>query len=65
MEPLWSPFAWFLASLALLALAKRWFDLHLWNLAYLVSGDERVADFIHFALLLPGVVLHEVSLRKC
>jgi len=61
MEPSWSVFAWFLVSLALLVLANRWFDLHLWNAAFLVSGDDRVADFIHFTVLLPGVMLHELS----
>ncbi|MGQ9585777.1 MAG: hypothetical protein ACUVXG_10295 [Anaerolineae bacterium] len=61
IEPTWTVLAWLLGSLALLALANRWFDLHLWNLAFLLSGDERVADFLHFAVLLPGVLLHELS----
>lgn len=52
---------WALASLAGLVLANRWFDRHLWNLAYLLFGDEVVADFVHFVVLLPGVVLHEAS----
>ncbi|MBC7224911.1 MAG: hypothetical protein H5T59_11680, partial [Anaerolineae bacterium] len=61
MQPTWVPVLWALASLAALVVANRWFDRHLWNLAYLLSGDEVVADFVHFAVLLPGVVLHEVS----
>ncbi|MGC8837571.1 MAG: hypothetical protein ACP5UM_04050 [Anaerolineae bacterium] len=61
MEPTWLPVLWLLVSLGLLILANRWFDRHLWNLAYLLSRDEVVADFVHFAVLLPGVVLHEAS----
>ncbi len=61
MAPTWLPLVWLLASLGLLVLANRWFDRHLWNLAYLVSRDEAAAGFVHFAVLLPGVVLHEVS----
>lgn len=61
MGPTWLPVLWLLASLGLLTLANRWFHRHLWGLAYLVSQDETAADFVHFAVLLPGVVLHEVS----
>lgn len=61
MEPTWLPVLWLFGSLGLLIFANRWFDRHLWNLAYLLSRDEAVADFVHFAVLLPGVVLHEAS----
>lgn len=61
MEPTWLPVGWLLASLGLLVLVNRWFHSHLWNVAYLLSRDEVVADFVHFAVLLPGVVLHEAS----
>jgi len=61
MEPAWLGVLWLLVSLGLLVLANRWFDRHLWNFSYLLSGDEAVADFVHFAVLLPGVVLHEAS----
>ncbi|NLE76193.1 MAG: hypothetical protein GX605_05505 [Chloroflexi bacterium] len=57
----WGVPLWFVLSLALLALANRWFSQHLWNVAYLLSGDETVAGFVHFAVLLPGVLLHEAS----
>jgi hypothetical protein len=57
----WWTLVWFLLSLAALAVVNRWFDRHLWRLAFLISGDDRVADFIHFGILLPGVILHELS----
>ncbi|MBN1399659.1 MAG: hypothetical protein JXA74_02415 [Anaerolineae bacterium] len=52
---------WLLVSLAALVGMTRWFAVRLQRLAMLVTNDLQATLYIHFFLLLPGTVLHELS----
>ena len=45
----------------LLLLVKRWLSKHLYGLGLLLTGSHDIAVLLYFLLLLPGVVLHELS----
>ncbi len=47
--------------LGLLLWADRWLHRHLQGVMYLLSNDEEIAIWLYAIILLPGVVLHEVS----
>lgn len=47
--------------LGLLLLADRWMHRHLQGVMFLVSNDEELALWLYAIILLPGVVLHELS----
>jgi hypothetical protein len=40
---------------------KRWLSRHLYGLGLLLSGSHDVAILLYFLLLLPGVLVHELS----
>jgi hypothetical protein len=40
---------------------ERWLRRHLHGLGLLLTGSAEVAEFVYFLLLLPGVVVHELS----
>ena len=60
MNP-WLSLAWLAGSLALLVPVTRWFGNGIRALVLLPSGNTAAALYLHFALLLPGTLLHEVS----
>lgn len=45
----------------LLPWVKRWLGQHLYGLGLLISGDHDKAALLSLILLLPGVILHELS----
>lgn len=47
--------------LGLLLWADRWLHRHLQGVMYLLSNDEEIALWLYAIILLPGVMLHEVS----
>ena len=47
--------------LGLLLWADRWLHRHLQGVMYLLSNDEEIAIWLYAIILLPGVLLHEVS----
>ncbi|MGC9521621.1 MAG: hypothetical protein ACP5HG_07030 [Anaerolineae bacterium] len=47
--------------LALLLWADRWLHRHLQGLMLLLTGDEEIALWLYAIVLLPGVLLHELS----
>lgn len=58
---LWSPFVALAATLLPLLWAKRWTTRSLQELSARWTGDREVAMVVYFVLVLPGVVLHELS----
>jgi hypothetical protein len=46
---------------AALLLLSRWITRHVQGVGYLVSGDGQVALVLYFLLMLPGVLVHELS----
>jgi hypothetical protein len=57
----WAPLIWFAALLFCLVLMKRWLSTHLYGLGLLLSDSHDVAILLYFLLLLPGVLVHELS----
>lgn len=50
-----------LIVLGLLLWADRWLHRHLQGVILLLTGDEEIALWLYAAILLPGVILHELS----
>jgi len=57
----WMALAWLAALFVLLLFLKRWLSQHLQGLALLLSGDQQIATLLYYLVLLPGIVLHELS----
>lgn len=57
----WQAGAVLVVLFLLLLWVKNWLGRHLQGVALLFSGDEQVATIIYYMLLLPGIVLHELS----
>ena len=57
----WTPLVWLAATLAPLFFMKRWINRHIQGLGMLLVGDNEAAMFLYFVLLLPGILIHELS----
>ncbi|MGD2078985.1 MAG: hypothetical protein PVH18_11415 [Chloroflexota bacterium] len=57
----WMPFIWVAITLPILSLLGRWIHRHLHGLATLVTGNANWAVILYALILLPGVLLHELS----
>lgn len=57
----WTPLVAFLGTFVLLLLAKRWITLRLQELSMRWVGDPDIALILYFVVVLPGVVVHELS----
>ncbi|MBC7261734.1 MAG: hypothetical protein H5T63_06940, partial [Chloroflexi bacterium] len=57
----WTPLIWLAVLFIPLLLVKRWLSHHLQGIGLLISGDQETATLVHYLILLPGIVLHEVS----
>ena len=57
----WTPLVWLAATLAPLFFMKRWINRHVQGLGLLLLGDNEAAMFLYFVLLLPGILIHELS----
>lgn len=57
----WTPLIALVASLLALLLAKRWITSHLQELSVRWVGDPDVALIVYFVIVLPGLVVHELS----
>lgn len=55
------PILWLAGSMAILVYVTRWFGERVRALVFLPSGNAVAAVYVHFALLLPGTLLHEMS----
>lgn len=57
----WTPLAWLVITLPPLFFMKRWINRHVQGLGLLLVGDNEAAMFLYFVLLLPGILIHELS----
>lgn len=57
----WTALAWLAALWLPLLLLKRWLSQHLQGLGYLVTRDAQTALLLQYLVLLPGILLHELS----
>ena len=57
----WTPLIWLAATLPPLFFMKRWINRHVQGLGLLLVGDNEAAMFLYFVLLLPGILIHELS----
>jgi hypothetical protein len=57
----WSALAWLVVTLLLLIVLSRWVTREVGKLGYLVLGDGTATALLTFAVLLPGIFLHELS----
>ena len=55
------PFIWVTLAFVILLFLQRWIHTHLHGLSLLVTGKPEFALILYAIVLLPGVVLHEVS----
>jgi hypothetical protein len=61
MFGVWTPVIALVVSLLALLLVKRWITDHLQELSVRWVGDPDVALIVYFVIVLPGVIVHEVS----
>jgi hypothetical protein len=57
----WTPLAWLVVTLVPLFFMKRWINRHIQGLGLLLLGDNEAAMILYFVLLLPGILIHELS----
>jgi len=57
----WIPLAWLVITLPPLFFMKRWINRHLQGFGLLLLGDNDRATLLYFVLLLPGILIHELS----
>ena len=57
----WTPLVWLAVTLVPLFFMKRWINRHIQGLGMLLTGDNEAAMFLYFVLLLPGILIHELS----
>ncbi len=57
----WTPLIWLAATLVPLFFMKRWINQHIQGLGMLLTGDNEAAMLLYFVLLLPGILIHELS----
>lgn len=61
MVDIWSSFVWFVALLVPLVWLKREINGRLLHVGWLLFHHEQAAVLLYFLIMLPGVVIHEVS----
>ncbi len=56
-------YPWITLALTLVPLlyVQRWIHRHLFGVGYLIGREKQTATLFYYALLLPGVILHELS----
>src|SRR5512136_2718400 len=57
----WTPLLWLIVLFAPLLSVKRWLSRHLQGVGLLFFGNHEGATALHYIVLLPGVILHELS----
>ena len=57
----WTPLIWLALILVPLFVMKRWINRHIQGLGLLLMGDNETAMLLYFVLLLPGIIIHELS----
>ncbi len=57
----WSALFWLIITFLLMYPLKRWIGAHAQGVAFLLTGNRRVAIWFFWVLFLPGTILHEFS----
>lgn len=57
----WRALLWLVGSLTALILLSRWLNRHVQGIILLLSGSIDAVIYISFLVLLPGILLHELS----
>jgi hypothetical protein len=57
----WAPLAWLVVLLVPLLVLTRWLALHVQGLGLLITANQQTAMLLHYLILLPGILLHELS----
>jgi hypothetical protein len=57
----WAPLVWLVALSIALLLLTRWLGLHVQGLGLLFTANQQTAMLLHYLLLFPGILLHELS----
>jgi len=57
----WAPLIWLSIASAFLLPMKRWINRHLQGLGYLLFEDSQMALILYFVVMLPGIIVHELS----
>ncbi len=57
----WSLLLWLIITFLLLYPLNRWISTHVQGVAFLLTGNPKVAMWIFWVLFLPGTLLHELS----
>jgi hypothetical protein len=57
----WTILIWVVVAAVGVWLLQRWLHQHIHGLVLLLSGNDNLAIVVHFALLMPGVVVHEAA----
>ena len=61
MQGPWVSLLWLVASLVLLILLSGWLNQHVQGFLLLLINNADAAMYVSFLVLLPGIVLHEIS----
>ena len=61
MQGPWVSLLWLIASLGLLVVVSRWLSQHVQGFLLLLLGSPDAVLYLTYLLLLPGIVLHELS----
>lgn len=57
----WLPFLALAVTSILLLVLNRWINQHLQGVGLLLTGSEEASLYFYFVVLLPGVIIHELS----
>lgn len=57
----WDLLAWLVSGFLLLGPITRWFGSRIQGLVFLLTHNRIAAVYVHFVLLLPGTLVHELS----
>jgi hypothetical protein len=55
------PLIWLIGTLTSMLLLIRWISRHIQGIGLLLGGNRDIAIIIYFLVMLPGILLHEVS----
>ena len=58
---IWLSVVWLIVVFALMLGLRRWVEVHIQGLAYLITGHPTVSMWIFFLIFLPGILVHELS----
>lgn len=57
----WAPLVGFFVGFLLVLFLTRWITRHMQGVMFLLGADEEIIMYLQFVLLLPGILVHEIS----